>query len=154
MKEAQYFNNALHPPFRQTAVGSCGSVFLSNEWLSCRVEGLTCLAVVVGLSGGEKKLKMCGGENFSWGGNKKLSLASFALCVCLVRLARVCFLCAVAYFISAGVRFLFAGGNFLFAAERFLFVGIGFLSSVLSFLIEGSGIVKAVNKSHFSGGGR
>lgn len=95
---------------------------------------------------------MCGGKNFSWGGNKKLSLASFALCVCPVRLARVCFLCAVAYFISAGVRFLFAGGNFLFVADRFLFVGIGFLSSDFSFLFEGSGIVNAVSKSHFSGG--
>jgi len=137
---------------RQTAVGSCGSVSLSNEGLSCRVEGLTWLAVVAGARGGEKKLKMCGGKNFNWGGNKKLSLASFALCVCSVRLARVCFLCAVAYFISAGVRFLFAGSNFLFAVGRFLFIGIGFLSSVLSFLFEGSGIVNAVHKSHFSGG--
>jgi len=105
-----------------------------------------------GGEGRRKKIKMCGGKNFNWGGNKKLSLASFATCVCLVRLARVCFLCVVACFISAGVRFLFAGINFLFAASRFLFVGNGFLSSVLSFLFEGSGIVSAVSKSHFSGG--
>ena len=127
-------------------------MFLSHEGLSCRDEGLTCLAVVAGVSGGEKKLKMCGGKNFSWGGNKKLSLASFASCVCLVRLARVCFLCAVAYCIFAGVRFLFAGSNFLFAASIFPFAGVGFLTSDSGFLFEGSGIVNAVNKSHFSGG--
>ena len=101
---------------------------------------------------GEKKLKRSGGKNFSWGGNKKLSLASFALCGCLAGLARVCFLCAVADSLSAGVRILFAGANFLFAGGRFLFVAISFLSPVSSILFTCWGFVNAGVKCQFGGG--
>lgn len=100
---------------------------------------------------GEKKIKRSGGKNFSWGGNKKLSLASFALCVCLAGLARVCFLCAFAYSLSAGVRILFAGANFLFAGGRFLFVAGSSLSPVWSILFAGFGYVNAAVKCHFEG---
>ena len=100
---------------------------------------------------GEKKLKRSGGKNFSWGGKQKLSLASFASCGCLVGLARVCFLCAVACSLSAGVRILFAGANFLFAGGRFLFVVSNFLNPITSFLFAGFGFVNAVVKCHFEG---
>ena len=100
---------------------------------------------------GEKKLKRSGGKNFAWGGNKKLSLASFASCGCLAGLARVCFLCAVADSLSAGVKILFAGANFLFAGGRFLYVLINFLNTVSSILIAGFGFVNAAVKCHFEG---
>ena len=100
---------------------------------------------------GEKKLKRSGGKNFVWGGNKKLSLASFASCGCLAGLARVCFLCAVACSLSAGVRILFAGANFLFAGARFLFVVSNFLPAVTGFLFAGFGFVNAAVKCQFEG---
>lgn len=81
---------------------------------------------------GEKKIKKKrGGKKFFLGGRKKYSLASFGLCGCLVRLARVYFFCAVAVFLFSGVKILFAGANFLFA-------GANFLSDVVNFLFAGS----------------
>lgn len=81
--------------------------------------------------GGEKKIKKKEGrKKFFLGGRKKYSLASFGLCGCLVRLARVYFFCAVAVFLFAGVKILFAGANFLLA-------GTNFLSDVANFLFAG-----------------
>lgn len=94
---------------------------------------LDALSVRYALSpcGGEKKIKKKkGGKKFFLGGRKKYSLASFGLCGCLVRLARVYFFCAVAVFLFAGVRMLFAGANFLLA-------GSNFLSDVANFLFAG-----------------
>jgi len=92
-------------------------------------------AVMVGLRvspcGGEKKIKKKEGrKKFFLGGRKKYSLASFGLCGCLVRLARVYFFCAVAAFLFSGVKILFAGANFLLAGSRFL-------SDVGNFLFAG-----------------
>lgn len=64
------------------------------------------------------------------GRRKKYSLASFGLCGCLVRLARVYFFCAVAVFLFSVVKILLAGANFLIA-------GSNFLSDVANFLFEG-----------------
>lgn len=77
---------------------------------------------------GEKKIKKKReGKKFFLGGRKKYSLASFGLCGCFVRLARVYFFSAVAVFLFSGVKMLFAGANFLFA-------GANFLSDVVNFL--------------------
>ncbi len=80
---------------------------------------------------GEKKIKKKkGGKKFFLDGRKKYSLASFGLCGCLVRLARVYFFCAVAVFLFSGVKIHYAGANFLLA-------GSNFLSDVANFLFEG-----------------
>ena len=78
----------------------------------------------------KKIKKKAGRKKFFQGGRKKYSLASFGLCGCLVRLARVYFFCAVAVFLFSGVKMLFAGANFLFA-------GTNFLSDVGYFLFAG-----------------
>ena len=87
---------------------------------------------------GEKKnKKKKGGKKFFLGGRKKYSLASFGLCGCLVRLARVYFFCAVAVFIFAGDRILFAGANFLLAGGNFLSDAANFLFAGLSCQVAG-----------------
>ena len=108
---------------------------------------LEAVSVGFGLSPwvGEKKIKKKkGGKKFFLGCRKKYSLASFGLCGCLERLARVYFFCAVAVFLFSGVKILFAGANFLFA-------GINFLSDVANFLFAGLSCQVAGEYSGLSG---
>lgn len=101
---------------------------------------LEAVSVGLGLSPwvGEKKIKKKEGrKKFFLGGRKKYSLASFGLCGCLVRLARVYFFCAVAVFLFSGVKMLFAGANFLLAGMNFLSDAVNFLFAGLSCQVAG-----------------
>lgn len=94
---------------------------------------------------GEKKIKKKkGGKKFFLGGRKKYSLASFGLCGCLVRLARVYFFCVVAVFLFVVIKILFAGANFLLA-------GTNFLSDVAYFLFADLNCQRAVENFGLSG---